>query len=158
MSDLLKSVYVVLHDVHAVSRVIETAQVVYGLGFSNFVVTKAEGSAAQTGVPEANRLAMKMEGSFMVLPDLHDVLDVLNVERPILIVSPVLAKNRLNIDDVVSRVRSKERLVVAFSGSNKSFSKKEMDMGDCFSLEAKVDIGSSGSAAVVLYAISTALS
>ncbi|UCH04527.1 MAG: hypothetical protein JSW05_13375 [Candidatus Thorarchaeota archaeon] len=158
MGDLLKNVYVVLHDVHAVSKVVETAQVVYGLGFPNFVVTRAEGSAAQTGVPEANRLAMKMKGSFMVLPDLRDVLDVLNVERPLLITSPVLTKDRINIDDVVSRVKSKERLVITFSGSNKSFSRREMDMGDCFSLEAKVDIGSSGSAAVVLHAISTGLS
>ncbi|MHA2378607.1 MAG: RecB-family nuclease [Candidatus Thorarchaeota archaeon] len=158
MTDLLKNVYVVLHDVHAVSKVIETAQVVYGLGFTNFIVSKAEGSAAQTGVPEANRLAMKMKGSFMVLPGLRDVLDVLNVERPLLITSPVLAKERVDIDNLVNRVKSGERLVVTFSGSNKSFSRKEMDMGDCFSLEAKVDIGSSGSAAVVLHAISTKLS
>jgi len=102
LSDLLKNVYVVLHDVHAVSKVVETAQVVYGLGFSNFAVTKAEGSAAQTGVPEANRFAMKMNGSFMVLPDLRDVLDVLSVERPVLITSPMLAKERINIDDIVS--------------------------------------------------------
>ncbi|MFW9798817.1 MAG: RecB-family nuclease [Candidatus Thorarchaeota archaeon] len=154
----MKNVYVVLHDVHAVSRVIETAQVVYGLGFSNFVVSKAEGSAAQTGVPEANRLAMKMKGSFMVLPDLRDVLEVLNAERPVLIISPVLTKERVDIDNLVSRVKSGERFVIAFSGSNKSFSRKEMDMGNCFSLEAKVDIGSSGSAAVVLHAISTRLS
>ncbi|MHA2601100.1 MAG: RecB-family nuclease [Candidatus Thorarchaeota archaeon SMTZ1-83] len=153
MSDLLKNVYVVLHDVHAVSKVVETAQVVYGLGFSNFAVTKAEGSAAQTGVPEANRFAMKMNGSFMVLPDLRDVLDVLSVERPVLITSPMLAKERINIDDIVSRVKSGERVVVAFSGSNKSFSRKEMDMGECFSLDARFDIGPAGSAAVVLHGL-----
>ncbi|MHA2041905.1 MAG: RecB-family nuclease, partial [Candidatus Thorarchaeota archaeon] len=67
MNDKMKNVYVVLHNVHAVSKVIETAQVVYGLGLPNYLVSKAEGSAAQTGVPEANRLAMKMKGSFAVL-------------------------------------------------------------------------------------------
>jgi SpoU rRNA methylase family enzyme len=64
------NVFVVLHNVHAVSKVIETAQVVYGLGFKNFVVSRAAGSAAQTGVPDANRLSMKMKRNFMVLPDL----------------------------------------------------------------------------------------
>ncbi|UCH04732.1 MAG: hypothetical protein JSW05_00805 [Candidatus Thorarchaeota archaeon] len=153
MSDLLKNVYVVLHDVHAVSKVVETAQVVYGLGFPNFVVTKAEGSAAQTGVPEANRLAMKMKGSFMVLPDLRDALDVMNVERPLLITSPMLTKEHINIKAIMSRVKSGERVVVALSGSNKSFSRKEMDMGECFSLDARVDIGPAGSAAVVLHGL-----
>lgn len=155
MSDLLKNVYVVLHDVHAVSKVVETAQVVYGLGFPNFVVTKAEGSAAQTGVPEANRLAMKMKGSFMVLPDLRDALDVLNVERPLLITSPMLTKEHIKIEAIMSRVKSGERVVVAFSGSNKSFSRKEMDLGECFSLDARVDIGPAGSAAVVLHGLNT---
>ncbi|MFW9886502.1 MAG: RecB-family nuclease, partial [Candidatus Thorarchaeota archaeon] len=78
----MKDVYLVLHNVHAVSKVIETAQVVYGLRFPNFIVSKAEGSAAQTGIPESNRLAMKMKGSFAVLPDLRDVLEMLAVERP----------------------------------------------------------------------------
>ena len=66
MNELLKNIYVVLHNVHSASKTIETAQVVYGLGFSNFVVSKAEGSAAQAGVPDANRLAMKMKCNFMI--------------------------------------------------------------------------------------------
>ncbi len=158
MSDLPKNVYVVLHDVHAVSKVLDTAQVVYGLGFKNFLVSKAEGSAAQTGVPEANRLAMKMKGSFMVLPHLSDVIEVLGVDRPILITSPVLEKTRLDIRSLANRVNSEERVVIVFSGSNSSFSRKEMDMGECFSLDARVDIGPSGSAAVVLHGLNVAQS
>ncbi|MFQ5832775.1 MAG: RecB-family nuclease [Candidatus Thorarchaeota archaeon] len=158
MSDLLKNVYVVLHDVHAVSKVLDTAQVVYGLGFKNFVVSKAEGSAAQTGVPGANRLAMKMKGSFMVLPHLSDVIEVLGVDRPILITSPVLKMTQLDIRSLAQRVNSEERVVIVFSGSNTSFSRKEMDMGECFSLDARVDIGPAGSAAVVLHGLNVAQS
>ncbi len=149
----MKNVYVVLHNVHAVSKVIETAQVVYGLGFPNFLVSKAEGSAAQTGVPEANRLAMKMNGSFAVLPDLRDVLEMLDVDSPLMITSPVLVKERIDARGIANRIKDGERVVIVLSGSNSSFSRKEMDMGECVSLEARVDIGPAGSAAIVLYGI-----
>lgn len=158
MNDSMKNVYVVLHNVHAVSKVIETAQVVYGLGLPNYLVSKAEGSAAQTGVPEANRLAMKMKGSFAVLPDLRDVLEMLDVEKPIMIASPVLVKERVDVGEIAKRIQDGERIVLVLSGSNSSFSRKEMDMGECLSLEARVDIGPAGSAAVVLHGIAGVLS
>lgn len=145
--------HVVLHNVHSVSKVVETAQVIYGFGFSNFIVSKAEGSAAQTGVPDANRFAVKMKSSFMVMPDLRDVLEVLGVKNPLIIASPVLTKERLNFDMLAKRVRSGERIVIALSGSNSSFSRKEMDLGECVSLEACVDIGPAGTAAVILHRI-----
>lgn len=154
LPDHLKNIYVVLHNVHSASKTIETAQVVYGLGFSNFVVSKAEGSAAQAGVPDANRLAMKMKQHFMVLPDLKDVLEVLNVEQPLLITSPVLTKERLDLNQLAEQAKSGERVVIMLSGSNSSFSRKEMDLGECRSLDARVDIGPAGTAAIILYALS----
>ncbi|MHA2142041.1 MAG: RecB-family nuclease [Candidatus Thorarchaeota archaeon] len=157
MNDTMKNVYVVLHNAHAVSKVIETAQVVYGLGLPNYLVSKAEGSAAQTGVPEANRLAMKMKGSFAVLPDLRDVLEMLDVEKPIMITSPVLVKERVDVGKIARRIQGGERIMIVLSGSNSSFSRKEMDMGECMSLEARVDIGPAGSAAIVLHGIAGAL-
>lgn len=154
MSDSFKNIYVVLHNVHSASKTIETAQVVYGLGFSNFVVSKAEGSAAQAGVPDANRLAMKMKQNFMVLPDFKDVLEVLSIKTPLLITSPVLTKERLDLNQLSERVKSGERIVIMLSGSNSSFSRKEMDLGECRSLDAQVDIGPAGTAAIILYALS----
>ena len=154
MSNPFKNIYVVLHNVHSASKTIETAQVVYGLGFPNFVVSKAEGSAAQAGVPDANRLAMKMKHNFMVLPDLKDVLEVLNVEHPLLITSPVLTKERLDLNQLSEQAESGERIVIVLTASNSSFSRKEMDLGECRSLDARVDIGPSGTVAVILYALS----
>jgi SpoU rRNA methylase family enzyme len=153
LSDFPKNIYVVLHNVHSASKTVETAQVVYGLGFSNFVVSKAEGSAAQAGVPDANRLAMRMKQNFMVLPDIKDVLEVLNIEKPLLVTSPVLTKERLDLDQLAERVHSGERIAIMLSGSNSSFSRKEMDLGEPRSLDARVDIGPSGSAAIILYAL-----
>ncbi len=155
MDESFKNIYIVLHNVHSASKTVETAQVVYGLGFSNFVVSKAEGSAAQAGVPDANRLAMKMKCNFMVLPDLKDVLEVLKIEHPLMITSPVLVKERLDFAGLSERMKSGERVAVILSGSNNSFSRKEMDLGECRSLEARVDVGPSGTAAIVLYTLSS---
>jgi len=154
LSNSLKNIYVVLHNVHSASKTVETAQVVYGLGFTNFVVSKAEGSAAQAGVPDANRLALKMKQNFMVLPDLKDVLEVLSFEHPLLITSPKLTKEHLDFDQLSEQANSGERIAIVLSGSNSSFSRKEMDLGECRSLDAQVDIGPSGTAAIILYALS----
>ena len=153
MSESKENIYVVLHDVHAVSKVIETAQVVYGLGFSNFIVSKAEGSAAQSGVPEANKLAIKMKRNFMVLPSLRDVIELLGVEKPRLITSPVLTKERVDLTVLGKELQSGERMMLVVSGGNSSFSRKDMDMGECISLDAKIDIGPAGTIAVILYGI-----
>lgn len=158
MKNHARNVFVILHNVHAVSKVVETAQVVYGLGFANYIVTKAEGSAAQTGVPDANRLAIKMSGSFMVLPDLADALELLGVYKPFLLASPVLTDKRVETDTLIDHLKSVGRVVIVVSGSNSSFSRKEMDLGNCVSLDAKVDIGPAGTVAVVLYGIKAAIS
>ena len=155
LNESLNNVYVVLHNVHSASKTIETAQVVYGLGFPNYVVSKAEGSAAQSGVPDANRLALKMKRNFMVLPDLRDVLEVLSIDSPLLVTSPRLVKERIDLTQLQNQTKSGMRIAIILSGSNSSFSRKEMDLGDCKSLEADVDIGPAGSAAIILYALST---
>ncbi len=153
LNESLKNVYVILHNVHSASKTIETAQVVYGLGFSNFVVSKAEGSSAQSGVPDANRLAIRMNQNFMVLPDLKDVLEVLNFDYPLLITSPKLVKEHVDFNQLSQRAHSGEKIAIVLSGSNSSFSRKEMDLGECKSLEAEVDIGPAGSAAIILYSL-----
>jgi SpoU rRNA methylase family enzyme len=153
LNELIKNIYIVLHNVHSASKTIETAQVVYGLGFPNFVVSKAEGSSAQSGVPDANRLAIRMKQNFMVLPDLKDVIEVLNFDYVLLVTSPKLVKERVDLEQLSQRTQSGEKIAIIVSGSNSSFSRKEMDLGECKSLEAEVDIGPSGSAAIILYSL-----
>lgn len=153
MNESLKNVYVVLHNVHSASKTIETAQVVYGLGFPNFVVSKAEGSSAQSGVPDANRLAIRMKQSFMVLPDLKDVVESLNIDYTLMVTSPRLVKEHVDLGQLSEQIKSGDRIAIVLSGSNSSFSRKEMDLGDCKSLEAEVDIGPAGSAAIILYSL-----
>ncbi|MHA1771444.1 MAG: RecB-family nuclease [Candidatus Thorarchaeota archaeon] len=148
-----KNVFVVLHNVHAVSKVIDTAQVVYGLGFSHFIVSKSEGTAAQTGVPDANKLAFKLKGNFMVFPDLPDVIELLEITRPLLLVSPKLTKARIQLNELSTRVSSGEPVMIVLSGSPSSFSRKEMDLGECVSLDSRIDIGPAATASIILHSL-----
>jgi SpoU rRNA methylase family enzyme len=157
LNDIRNNLFVVLHNVTGVNRIIDMSQVVYGLGYQNFVVSRAEGSAAQTGIPEANRLALKMKRNFIVLPDLGDVVELLGVKRPFLMPSPLLTKERISVSELARSLRSGERVVLVLSGSSSSFSRREMDLGECRSLDTEVDIGPSGTAAVVLYGLSREL-
>ncbi len=149
----MNNLFIVLHNVHSAAKVIDTAQVVYGMDYHNFIISRAEGSAAQNGVPDANKLAMKMKKNFIVLPDLKDVLELLEVEKPIMIASPVLTKERVNLGELKNAVEAGERIVIILSGSSSSFSRKEMDLGECVSLDARVDIGPAGTAAIILHAV-----
>lgn len=153
MNHEMRNLFIVLHNVHSVAKVIDTAQVVYGLDFHNFVISRAEGSAAQNGVPDANKLAMKMKKNFIVLPDLPDVFELLEVDKPLMITSPVLTKERLDLENLRIRAKGGEKVVIMLSGSNSSFSRKEMDLGECVSLDARVDIGPAGTAAIILHAL-----
>ncbi len=150
------NVFVVLHNVHSVSKVVDTAQVVYGMGFPTFIVSKPEGAAAQSGVPDANKLALKMNGRFIVLPDLSDAIELLGVARPLMLVSPMLTKNRVNLHDLSRQVTNGERVMITLSGSTSSFSRREMDLGECVSIDSQIDIGPAATASVLLHAIKSA--
>jgi len=89
----------------------------------------------------------------MVLPDLKDILEVLNFDYALLVTSPKLVKEHIDFDQLSQRTQSGEKIAIILSGSNSSFSRKEMDLGECRSLEAEVDIGPAGSAAIMLYSL-----
>ena len=84
---------------------------------------------------------------------MRDVLEVLNFDYAVLVTSPKLVKEHVDLNQLSQRVQSGEKIAIVLSGSNSSFSRKEMDLGDCKSLEAEVDIGPSGSAAILLYSL-----
>jgi SpoU rRNA methylase family enzyme len=70
-----------------------------------------------------------------------------------MITSPRLVKDHVDLGQLSEQAKSGDRIAIILSGSNSSFSRKEMDLGDCKSLEAEVDIGPSGSAAIILYSL-----
>lgn len=141
-------VFPVLHNAYSQQRVVEAARIVYGLGYQVLVVTKASGSAAQAGVPEAQKLALKMGRTFMCLPDLPDAIEILKPDAILLFVPRKYAQRSLS--EAVKEAPG--RLLAVFGGSDPGLSKRELEMGIAVYPDGvDEDVGSTGMVAISLY-------
>lgn len=64
---------VVYHDIHSVAKLLEAYKIAKAFGVKTFVVTKPQGAAAQSGLPEVSVLAYQDNIKFVVLPDIKDL-------------------------------------------------------------------------------------
>lgn len=144
----------VLHNVYSQQRVVEAARVVYGLGFRTFIVTKASSSAAQTGVPEAQKMALKTGRTFIYLPDLPDAIEVLKPDKVLLFLPKKYAQ--LPLSEVVKNVSG--RLLAVFGGSDPGLSKRELELGiAAYPDGVEEDVGSIGMVAITLFLLRSLL-
>ncbi|MEM1927703.1 MAG: RecB-family nuclease [Acidilobaceae archaeon] len=139
-----------LHNVSSVQRLVDAARLVYGLGLRVFVATKVYGAAAQSGIPEAMRLALRAGGSFLVLQDLPDALELLKPDS-VLLVSHGHAREF--IDPFNPPVYS-GRVLVVFNGGDPDFSASELAYGTpVYVKKAGSRLGPVAEAALVLYCL-----
>ena len=77
---------VVYHDVHSVAKLQEIARIVFAYeNVDLFVISRPQGTAAQTGVPEIHLAAAKKGKKILVVPDLKDAVDLLSPEHVFII-------------------------------------------------------------------------
>jgi len=137
----------VLHNVFSPQRVVEAARIVYGLGYDVLVVTKASGSAAQLGVPEAQKIALRENKTLIYLPDLPDAVDLLKPSHVLLVVPPRFSAKELlkALGDLQGRV------LIVFGGAEPGLTKRELEMGLPVHIEGLEDIGVVGTMAIALF-------
>lgn len=138
---------VVMHNVSSSSRCTEFVRIAAGLGFRTMVISQAQGSAAQKGVPSAQKLAFKERANFLILYSLQDVVDLFSPEEVILVAPPPYGKETLD-RDLVESLKDKKAMIV-FGGSDPGLSRKDLDMGRSVQLPVG-DIGSIGTLAIGL--------
>ncbi|MCG2880753.1 MAG: RecB-family nuclease [Vulcanisaeta sp.] len=73
----VNNVIPVIHNPASVQKLLDAVKASLGFGVRTVVITKAVGAAAQQGVPEAFRMAMKVGASLIVLPDIKDAIELL---------------------------------------------------------------------------------
>ncbi len=78
---------VVYHDVHSVAKLTEIYKVVKAFDVDLFVISRAQGGAAQSGIPEINVRAFMDGIKLLVVPDLKDAIELLKPERVIILSS-----------------------------------------------------------------------
>lgn len=136
-----------IHNVTSSQRLIDFAKLIYGLNYTQLVVTKAGGTAAQAGVPEVGRLALRQVKSLIVLPDLKDAISLLAPSN-VYLFSPYAEKE-------VEESSFGERDLLVFSGVENGFSKVEQSLGEHVTLKGlKSDLGPVAYASAVLYCTS----
>jgi SpoU rRNA methylase family enzyme len=139
----------VIHNVSSVQRVVDMARLVYSLGLDELVVSKAYGAAAQHGIPEAMRIALKAGKSLLVLPDLDDAVELLRPDE-VLIVSFERAELR-DVEELIKGLEHKNVMVV-FNGGEPDFSPEELKLGKTIYLpNVKARLGPIAEAGILLY-------
>jgi SpoU rRNA methylase family enzyme len=79
--EAVNNVIPVIHNPASVQKLLDAIKVSLGFGVRTIVVTKAVGSAAQQGIPEAFRLVMRVGASLIVLPDIRDAVELLKPDH-----------------------------------------------------------------------------
>ncbi len=138
----------VLHNVSSVQRVVDMARLVYGLGLDTLVITKAYGGAAQSGVPEAMRLALKSNAKLIVLPELKDALDLLSPDT-FIAVTRSYAEERIN---PVNPPVTGSKVLIVFSGGDPEFTPQEIAGAKRVYIDGvEAKLGPIAEAALILY-------
>jgi len=146
----------VLHNVFSVEIVRQFAKISYGLGFRVVVISKPSGAAAQAGVPEAQKLALKKGKVLVVLSGIEDVIELFKPSLTLLVTPKRYAREGFNIERVIDEVK-KGNVIVIFGGSEPGLSAKEIEMGVPVHIDIEDDLGPLGFASIVLHEISDAL-
>lgn len=141
----------VIHNVSSVQRLVDVAKAAYQLGFKTIAVSKAYGGAAQNGVPEAFKLALRYGASLLVLPDLEDVVETLSPDKVLLV-----APNNPNIMvNPAEPPRLEGRVLLVFNGGESGFSPAEEKLGEKIYIDGLDSrLGAVAEAGILLYTLS----
>lgn len=140
----------VLHNVSSVQRVSDMARLVYSLGYQTLVVTKAYGGAAEAGIPEATRIALKEGKRLIVLPDLNDAVELLAPDKTLIVTRDYMEEEY----DPSNPPVYEGRVLIVFQGSEPDFTVKEAKMGTPIYLRGvEGRLGPIAEASIILYSL-----
>lgn len=140
----------VIHNVSSVQRLVDMARLVYGLDIGLLVASRVYGAAAQSGIPEVMRFALKSGRSFLVLPDVSDVIELLKPDVT-LVVTLDYAEELL---DPSNPPVYSGRVVIVFNGGEPDFSASEVKLGKPIYIKGvSRRLGAIAEASIILYSL-----
>ena len=147
-------ILVLINNVSSVQRLVDTARLVYGLGYSTLIATRIYGAAAQSGIPEVMKIAYKQGKNFLVLASLSEVPEIFP-EHTLYAVSP---RASLTLDELARRIQEqeKERIIIAVNGIEQDFTAEELrNAKTVWIKELDQRIGPIPELAIILYKLRT---
>ena len=133
---------IVFHNVVSPKGCTDFVKIAAGMGFKTLIVTNAQGSAAQRGLPAAQKLALKNNVNFMSLLDIDDVKELFQPEMVIVVAPPPYGEQNLT-EDFLNSIREK-RYAVVFGGNDPGLSRKDLEKGEEIVQIPAGDLGSIG--------------
>lgn len=130
-------------NISSVARITEFAKVVYGFGVKNMVLTHVYGSAAQQGVPEAFRIALKYSSSLIVLPTIKDALELLKPDHILVIRRP-----SAQVKSITEFINIDGRVLLVVDGSDQDIRVEGNNVD--YVAPTRYDIGNLGQLALAL--------
>jgi len=152
--------FIALHNIHSVQRVIDMVRVVKAFKniVSTLIITKAVGAAAQSGIPEAFKIAFKESLKIIYLQDLNDIIELVNPEKVYLITPIGSNKKECGIRNLIKELKEGKRVVIIFCGLDAGFTKSELKLGEPLFIDGLgTHIGPAGEAAIILYEVKKSL-
>lgn len=126
---------ILVHDVYSAVKLVDAAKVAFTLGVDLFVISKATSSAAQSGVPEIEKMAFKEGKRVLYVPDIPDALELLEPDVHIMIVPKKLSEQPLDIINIKELLREGKKVLISVSGGAAAFSLKELENGEARYIE-----------------------
>lgn len=133
---------IVFHNVVSPKGCTDFVKIAAGMGFKTLIITNAQGSAAQRGLPAAQKLALKNNVNFMSLLDIDDVKELFQPEMVIVVAPPPYGEENLT-EEFLDSIREK-RYIVVFGGNDPGLSRKDLEKGEKIVQIPAGDLGSIG--------------
>jgi len=133
---------VVLHNVASSKTCAEFVKIAAGMGFKTLAITHAQGSAAQRGLPAAQKLAMQHDINFFSLSTIDDIVELLQPDTMIVVAPPPYGKK--NLDSAFVSTLKGKRWIAIFGGSDPGLGRKDLAKGNEVVQVPAGDIGSIG--------------
>jgi SpoU rRNA methylase family enzyme len=147
------NLFVAIHNVTSIQKLQEFVQVLLGFQIKTIIISKAIGSAAISGVPRAQKLIFKKGGNLLYTEDIPDCIELLSPDEVYVIAPQPYSKNKLEPKSIAQELKNNKKLLLVFGGSNPGLSKRELEFGIDSYLEVPSDIGTIGTAAIILHQI-----
>ncbi len=147
-----------LHNVQSRTVVVEFVKIASYLGAKNIIVTRASSSAAQSGVPEAYKIAYQKNVNLFYLKDLTDAIELIMPKQIFFLVSSRYSQTKLDLSKVLkahikeSAKYENDSILFFIGGLSPGFSKIEMSRGESvYLLSIEDDIGPLATLSILLY-------
>ncbi|MHA1321875.1 MAG: RecB-family nuclease [Candidatus Helarchaeota archaeon] len=150
---MINNLYVAIHNVTGIQKIKEFTQLLTGFQIKNIIISKAVGSAAMSGVPQAQKLVFKKGGNLLYLEDIPDCIELLVPDEVYLFAPYPYSKNLFLPETIASKLKNDKKILLIFGGSDPGLSKRELEFGIASYIELPADIGTIGTAAIILYQI-----